>query len=187
MTIISKERYIDIVNETLTMKNLIQFTCPQCGSHQLMLVERAMHRYVVRDLETNQLGEITASHKVMADDLHGDPLGFRCADCRYPDSNGNDPIERFKWQTLEDVQNDGAIIRPRLTDSVTHHCLICLPDGQMIPIIVIVSHSGPLTEEERHTILSREQIERGILISQSDSGIQSLAYYNWEHVKRHMI
>lgn len=36
------------------MKSIIQFTCPQCGGHQLMLVERAMHRYVVQSLEADR-------------------------------------------------------------------------------------------------------------------------------------
>ena len=51
------------------MKSIIQFTCPQCGGHQLMLVERAMHRYVVQSLEADRQGGLSVGHKVLVDDL----------------------------------------------------------------------------------------------------------------------
>lgn len=45
------------------MKSIIQFTCPQCGGHQLMLVERAMHRYVVQNLEPDRQGGLAVGLK----------------------------------------------------------------------------------------------------------------------------
>ena len=83
------------------MKSIIQFTCPQCGGHQLMLVERAMHRYVVQSLEADRQGGLSVGHKVLVDDLCGEPLGYRCADCRHPDCHGNDSSEGFQWHSLK--------------------------------------------------------------------------------------
>lgn len=77
------------------MKSIIQFTCPQCGGHQLMLVERAMHRYVVQSLEADRQGGLVVGHKVLVDDLCGEPLGYRCADCRHPDCHSHDSSEGF--------------------------------------------------------------------------------------------
>lgn len=48
-----------------------------------MLVERAMHRYVVQNLEADRQGGLAVGHKVLVDDLCGEPLGYRCADCRH--------------------------------------------------------------------------------------------------------
>ena len=65
--------------------------------------------------------------------------------------------------------------------------MICFPDGHMTPVIVEVAHPGALNEKERRFILEREQAAHGILISQSDSGIRTLACRNWKRVKRHIL
>lgn len=93
LTKVVKKRHTSNVNEMQAMKNIIQFTCPRCGGHQLMLVERAMHRYVVQNLEVDRQGRLAVGLKVLVDDLCGEPLGYRCADCRHPDCHGNDSSE----------------------------------------------------------------------------------------------
>ena len=169
------------------MKSIIQFTCPQCGGHQLMLVERAMHRYVVQSLEADRQGGLSVGHKVLVDDLCGEPLGYRCADCRHPDCHGNDSSEGFQWHSLKEVESAGAIAWPDGMETVEHRCMVCFPDGKMTPVIVEVVHPGTLTEKERRTVLEREQAAHGILISQSDSGIRTLACHNWKRVKKHIL
>lgn len=121
------------------MKSIIQFTFPQCGGHQLMLVERAMHRYVVQSLEADRQGGLVVGHKVLVDDLCGEPLGYRCADCRHPDCHNHDSSEGFQWYSLEEVQSAGAIVWPGGMETVEHRCMVCFPDGKMIPVIVEVS------------------------------------------------
>ena len=107
------------------MKSIIQFTCPQCGGHQLMLVERAMHRYVVQSLEADRQGGLVVGHKVLVDDLCGEPLGYRCADCRHPDCHNHDSSEGFQWYSLEEVQSAGAIVWPGGMETVEHRCMVC--------------------------------------------------------------
>ncbi len=187
LTKIVKRRYTGNVNEMPAMKSIIQFTCPQCGGHQLMLVERAMHRSIVQTLETDRQGELTVGHKVLVDDLCGEPLGYRCADCRHPDCHGHDSSEGFQWHSLEEVQSAGGIVWPDGMETVEHRCMVCFPDGKMTPVIVEVVHPGTLTEKERRTVLKREQAVHGILISQSDSGIRTLSCRNWKRVKRHVL
>lgn len=169
------------------MKSIIQVTCPQCGGHQLMLVERAMHRYVVQSLETDRQGGLVVGHKVLVDDLCGEPLGYRCADCRHPDCHNHDSSEGFQWYSLEEVQSAGAIVWPGGMETVEHRCMVCFPDGKMIPVIVEVSHPGSLSEKERRFVLERERATHGILISQSDSGIRTLACRNWKRVKKYVL
>lgn len=124
------------------MKSIIQFTCPRCGGHQLMLVERAMHRYVVQNLEADRQGGLAVGHKVLVDDLCGEPLGYRCADCRHPDCHGNDSSEGFQWHSLKEVQSAGVITWPDGMETVEHRCMVCFPDGKMTPVIVEVVHPG---------------------------------------------
>lgn len=88
---------------------------------------------------------------------------------------------------LKEVQSAGVITWPDGMETVEHRCMVCFPDGKMTPVIVEVVHPGTLTEKERRTVLEREQAVHGILISQSDSGIRTLACRNWKRVKRHIL
>ena len=86
------------------------------------------------------------------------------------------------------MQSAGGIVWPNGMETVEHRCMVCFPDGKnSIPLIVEVAHPGTLTEIERRTVLKREQAVHGILISQSDSGIRTLACRNWKRVKRHVL
>ena len=126
-------------------------------------------------------------HKVLVDDLCGEPLGYRCADCRHPDCHGNDSSEGFQWHSLKEVQSAGVITWPDGMETVEHRCMVCFPDGKMIPVIVEGSHPGSLSEKERRFVLERERATHGILISQSDSGIRTLACRNWKRVKKYVL
>lgn len=79
------------------MRNIISFTCPRCGGHRLLLIERAVHRSLVQDFKMDHCGNPVIGRVIPTDDLCGDPLGYRCADCRYPDCNGNASPEDFQW------------------------------------------------------------------------------------------
>lgn len=187
LTKVAKARHTDDANEIFTMKNIIRFTCPQCGGHQLMLVGQALHRYIIQNIETDQQGNLVIGNKVLKDDLCGEPIGYRCADCRHPDNNTANPTQDFQWKTLEDIQNSGSITWPQDMAPVEHQCMICLPNGQMNPVIVEVPHPGPLSEKGRCLVLKLEQAEQGVLISQADAGIHSFACRNWKQIKRHII
>ncbi|MEG0837857.1 MAG: hypothetical protein RSF35_08020 [Akkermansia sp.] len=169
------------------MKNIIRFTCPKCGSPRLMLVESALHRYSVQELVSDRQGYLCVIVKERVDDLCGDELGYRCMDCRYPDCHHGETIDGFLWKTLKDVQSAGAISWPGGMEMVEHKCMICLPDGNMTPLIVEIAHPGLLSSDERRLVLEQEQVEGGFLISQSDTGIRTLSCSNWKCVKHYVL
>ncbi len=169
------------------MKHDIQFTCPKCGSHRLMLIEEAMHRSLVHELNLDAQGRLRIEERELTDDWKGAQLGFRCAECRHPDSPGAEGAESFLWPTLEDVCNSGAIYCPQKANAVVHKCMICFPDGRMDPVQVEVHHSATLNERERRIVLEREQAPGAILITLSDPGIKAFACPTWKNVRKHTI
>ena len=173
----------ELVNAMSIMKS-IHFTCPQCGGHQLMLVEQALHRYVIQSLEISSEGRVTVAQKTLVDDLCGDPLGYRCADCRYPDAKNHESADNFSWLGLEDVQTSGAITTKSSKGLNKQKCMICLPDGTMTPVLACTMHSQALTLEERQRVLSLSQITQGVLICQSDKGIGSLTCSSWAKARQ---
>ena len=169
--------------------NNIHFTCSKCGSQRLLIVQSAVHRYVVKRIDLDDLSRLCITEKEEVDILQGDILGYRCGDCRHPDCNGKDSHDGFAWKTLEDVQTAGCISWPGGMETVAHKCLIFFPDDSKRNrhAIVEVSHPGQLSSEERHMVLERENAEGAILISQSDFGIRTLSCSNWKRVRRHIL
>ncbi len=187
LTRIAKRRYTNNINKTIAMKPHIQFTCPKCGNHHLMLVEEAMHRSHIRSLQMDEHGRLSVSESTLTDDWSGATLGFRCAECRHPDSAGQGGMESFLWPTLEDVRNSGAIHCPEQPDAIVHKCMICFPDGRMEPVQVEVHHTAALNERERRIVLEREQAHGAILITLADPGIRAFSCPGWRRVRKHKI
>lgn len=88
-----------------------------------------MHRYVDQNLEADRQGGLAVGHKILVDDLCGEPLGYRCADCRHPDCHGNDSSEGFQWHSLKEVQSAGVITWPDGMETVEHRCWFVSPTG----------------------------------------------------------
>lgn len=162
----------------------IHFICPKCGSERLMRVESALHRYGNLSIEPDSNGSLCVTQQDLCDDLSGDLLGYRCMDCRYPDSMSNNGPDVFQWKTLEDVKSFDALWGPEIESMIEHKCMICYPDGTMISLVVKTSLPGALSPEQRKLVLNQENVQGAILLCQEDRGIRSFATANWKKVKR---
>ena len=86
----------------------ILFTCPVCGGHELMLIQRAVHRDLISLLKTED-GKWVIKRDGPGQELTGEVSGYRCSSCRYPDVPNHDDSEGFYWQTLEHVEAAGVL------------------------------------------------------------------------------
>ena len=157
----------------------ITFTCPNCGRHQLMRIEQAIHRCLLR-FSADDKGSVSAQHLGRTDELHGEVLGYRCQHCRYPDNRNVNDGPDFLWTTLEDVQADGALELSDQPPPEPHHCMICHPDGRLEPLVVETKRHGKLTQAQRRTILAARNAPQGcILLCEQDKGIKSFSPQDW--------
>lgn len=169
------------------MKKNISFTCPNCGGHQLLMVEIALSRFDILELCLDENQQLRITEKIPSDSLRGEVLGYRCKSCRYPDANKADLGKSFGWTTMDSLLQAGAITWQGYDDKVEHKCMLCQDDGSMTPLLVTVNHPGRLTAKDRDSVIMREGLERAILICQSDPGIKAFDCKSWSHVKRHQI
>lgn len=157
----------------------ITFTCPNCGRHQLMRIEQAIHRCLLR-FSADDKGSVSAQPLGRTDELHGEVLGYRCQHCRYPDNRNVNDGPDFLWTTLEDVQADGALELSDQPPPEPRHCMICHPDGRLEPLVVETKRTGRLTQAQRRAILAARNAPQGcILLCEQDKGIKSFSPQDW--------
>ena len=97
----------------------IIFTCPVCGSHELLCIQQAVHRTPISIMRTDS-GEWSSTPNGSIQELYGSTLGYRCAHCRYPDVPNHDTNSGLHWRTLDHVAAAGVLSSPVET-SITPH------------------------------------------------------------------
>ena len=164
----------------------VSFTCPNCGRHQLMRIEQAIHRCMLRLAADDKRG-VHAEPLDRADELQGEVLGYRCMHCRYPDNRNTEEGPDFRWKTLEDVFCAGAVELSDQAPPEPKHCMVCHSDGRLEPLVVETARAGRLTPAQRLAVLTACNAPRGcILLCERDKGIKSFSPQNWqaaEHVR----
>ena len=164
----------------------VSFTCPNCGRHQLMRLEQAIHRNPLQ-LAADDQGNVYAEPAGRADELQGAVLGYRCMHCRYPDHQNTEEGPEFQWQTLDDVLSAGAVETGDQAPPEPRHCMVCHPDGRLEPLVVEIARAGRLTPAQRRAALAARNAPQGcILICEKDKGIKSFSPQDWtaaEHVR----
>lgn len=146
------------------MDTKIIFTCPVCGSHELMQIQQAVHRAPIGLTRRND-GEWLYESEGSVQELKGRTLGFRCGRCRYPDVPNHEDSDGFYWQTLNHVASAGVLrdaSSPSAPVNVT--CIICQPDGKTRRITQALPHCGTLTVSERQTILAAHGAPEGAVL-----------------------
>lgn len=151
-----------------------------------MCIEQAIHRGCLA-LSLDEKGNVKTEVVDRADELQGGVLGYRCMHCRYPDNHNADSGAGFRWQTLEDVLDSGAVEISTGTPPDARHCMVCHPDGRMEPLVVETARRGRLTPAQRRAILAARSAPEGcILLTEQDSGIKAFSTTDWaaaEHVR----
>lgn len=150
------------------MATKIIFTCPVCGSHELMQIQQAVHRVHISLArgeggmwQTNTVGEVQ--------ELTGRILGYRCAQCRYPDVPNHEDNDGFYWQTLQQIDEAKVLhapLSPVTPEPIT--CIICQPDGCAQHIRLIPPHGGTLSLSERQEILTAHNAPSGSVLLVED-------------------
>ena len=164
----------------------VSFTCPNCGRHQLMRLEQAIHRSPLR-LAVDDKDNVFCEPLGRADELQGEVLGYRCMHCRYPDHQNTDEGPEFQWATLDDVLGAGAVELGGREPAAPHHCMVCHPDGRLEPLVVETARAGRLTPAQRRAVLAARNAPQGcILLCEKDKGIKNFSPQDWptaEHVR----
>ena len=145
------------------MNTRIIFTCPACGSHELMRIQQAVHRTPITIMRADN-GEWSSLPVGSIQELHGSTLGYRCAHCRYPDVPNHDTNDGFHWQTLDHVAAAGVLSSPGDVSQPTISATICQPDGTTRRITITPPHPGTLTVSERAAILAAHQAPAGSVL-----------------------
>ena len=152
--------------ESILMVTKIIFTCPVCGSHELMQIQQAVHRVRI-DLARNKDGGWLSVSMGEGQEIKGHTLGFRCARCRYPDVPNHEDSDGFYWQTLDHVAAAGVL--NDFAAPLTVKCIICQPDGRIRYITQVPPHGGSLSVAERQAILTAHGAPRGsVLLLESE-------------------
>ncbi|MBQ4613873.1 MAG: hypothetical protein IJB31_02980 [Akkermansia sp.] len=159
----------------------ITFTCPNCGGHQLQQLQQAIHRTEVK-VTTSPSGKLNPAPSGVVEELRGPILGYRCRNCRYPDTRNHDTGGGFFWNTLEQIHNAGCLV---ITEESTEpqRCMICHKDGHMQPLIVESATPGPLSATDRSKILATRALRGAVLLCESDPGIGSFSCTSWDGVE----
>lgn len=145
------------------MATNIIFTCPACGSHELMSIQQAVHRTPIT-LMREASGEWSSLPSGSIQELHGSTLGYRCARCRYPDVPNHDTQGGFHWQTLDHVAAAGVLSTPENEPLPARDATICQPDGTTRSITLTPPHPGSLTIPERAAILAAHHAPAGSVL-----------------------
>ncbi len=146
------------------MVTKIIFTCPVCGSHDLMQIQQAVHRVCI-DLTRGKDGGWLPAAMGEVQELKGRTLGFRCAQCRYPDVPNHEDADGFYWQTLNQVAAAGVLQDSAASSApVDMTCIICQPDGKTRRITQTLPHCGTLSVTERQTILDAHGAPAGSVL-----------------------
>lgn len=145
------------------MTTNITFTCPVCGSHELMSIQQVVHRTPITLVRTAG-GEWSAIPSGSIQELRGSTLGYRCASCRYPDIPNHDTNGGFHWQTLDHVAAAGVLSTPGDAPLPNISATICQPDGITRRITLTPPHVGTLTIHERAAILAAHHAPAGSVL-----------------------
>lgn len=145
------------------MTTNIIFTCPACGSHELMSIQQAVHRTPITLMRTAG-GEWSGIPSGSIQELRGSTLGYRCASCRYPDIPNHDTNGGFHWQTLDHVAAAGVLSTPGDAPLPSITATICQPDGTTRRITLTPPHPGTLTVPERSAILAAHHAPAGSVL-----------------------
>lgn len=155
------------------MTTNIIFTCPACGSHELMSIQQAVHRTPITLMRTAG-GEWSGIPSGSIQELHGCTLGYRCASCRYPDVPNHEDADGFYWQTLDAVSAAGVLSKLDDSSALLHgRFTICQPDGTTLRITHAAPHAGALSIAERAAIQKAHDAPAGsVLLSDSEMGLE---------------
>jgi hypothetical protein len=128
-----------------------------------MRIQQAVHRTPITIMRADN-GEWSSLPGGSIQELHGSTLGYRCANCRYPDVPNHDTNDGFHWQTLDHVAAAGVLSSPEDVSQPTITATICQPDGTTRRITLTPPHPGTLTIHERAVILAAHHAPAGSVL-----------------------
>ncbi len=144
------------------------FTCPKCGSHELMRVDRSLvhsKERSVRRIDGKYLPGETESELVEIEPRG--LAGLRCAACKFPDASK----QSFRWKSWADVAGNGCFGPDPAHGKEKVACTIVSLDGRnRYRTYVMLAPGEELTEEMRQKVMRRVLgVKRGVLICERDS------------------
>ena len=128
-----------------------------------MRIQQAVHRTPITIMRADN-GEWSSLPGGSIQELHGSTLGYRCANCRYPDVPNHDTNDGFHWQTLDHVAAAGVLSTPGDAPLPARTATICQPDGTTRRITITPPHPGTLTIHERAAILAAHHAPAGSVL-----------------------
>ena len=128
-----------------------------------MRIQQAVHRTPITIMRADN-GEWSSLPGGSIQELHGSTLGYRCANCRYPDVPNHDTNDGFHWQTLDHVAAAGVLSTPGDAPLPAISATICQPDGTTRSITLTPPHPGILTVPERAAILAAHHAPAGSVL-----------------------
>ncbi len=145
------------------MKHIL-FTCPQCGSHELMSIERTLQYNRVRRI-VHRFGKYLPADSEIDDYVSQGMAGFQCAGCMHPDSRRSS----FQWKSWKDVEAAGCLTPDPDEGREKVACTVCSLDGRAYRTHVLMVPGEELSIERRREIVESILKGRpGVLLCERD-------------------
>ncbi len=146
------------------MKHIL-FTCPKCGSHELMTIERTLQYHRVRRI-VQRFGKYLPADAEIDDYVSQGTAGLQCAKCLYPDSRQGS----FRWKSWKDLEGAGCLSVDPDEGKDKVACIIIAMDGRAYRTHVLLAPGEELTKERRQELVERLlQGKPGIVFCERDA------------------
>ncbi len=128
----------------------IRFTCPKCGSHELMTIERTLQYHRVRRI-IHRFGKYLPADSEIDDYVSQGIAGLQCAKCLCPDSRRG----TFRWKSWKDLESAGCLAIDPDGGKEKVACTVCSLEGKAYRTHVLMKPGEELSSDMRQRLVRR--------------------------------
>ncbi len=148
------------------------FTCPECGSHEIVRIDRCLaynKERSVRLIDGKYMPGETESELIEL--APRGLVGLRCARCSFPDA---DSKAAFAWKSWKDVASNGCLSPDPDHGKEKVACTVVSLDGRRYyRTYALLAPGEMLTDEQRQKLLRHVLgLRRGVLFCERDELVE---------------
>ncbi len=141
------------------------FTCPECGSHELLRADRSMAYRKDRSVLHKEGKYLPGESELIELEPRG-LAGLRCALCGFPDDKGS---TTFEWKSWKDVASNGCLSPDPDYGKEKVACTVCSLDGRFYRTYALLKPGESMTKEERQQVIRKVlHGRRGFVLCERD-------------------
>ncbi len=133
----------------MKMKHIL-FTCPACGSHELMTIERTLQYHRARRI-VRRFGKYLPADSEIEEYVSQGMAGLQCAKCLYPDSRRGS----FRWKSWNDLEAASCLTPDPDEGKDKVACIVIALDGRAYRTRVFLAPGEELSSEVRQELVER--------------------------------